>query len=652
MNIIDTVKRWNLQEPCASEIAAYLNKVHEILCVRIDFVEQLHDDYFRNHSFEELVEDNKNFYKDVSENYHESYADPRFTRNRLPLDISDVASAFYQEVVRSIQFVFQKKDDCFQYILEKFLLFADVLPQGKNLVGELKTFDEKHQLIREIDDVTSTYYPHNFATSLLETQDFQDIRYLFRYGINISETEIAFAQFMNEYSKEDIQVLANQMVDGYVKGFERHHKHMNGRTNARIVLLVGLEQLAVAIQMRLHTYGYQGFIGGLVWQNQNMQAEMDFEKIHQYELQEADYQTLLQTYSTALKQYDASLRAYQGNVIMVSFGQVRKEVIDYESYYKPNYELKKIYELKKRQIFETYVPKAEISYTGMAFPVKEITNYDYPKIFKDVMKINQMDSREHEKMQAYLISILDQGDYVEIKGWKGNETDIRISLHELQNPEHETNFVNCGADVNIPAGEVYTSPQLQGSNGLLHLKQIRIAKVQFKDVKIHIEQGFTKDYTCRNTDDEEENHRLMESLIFHHRNTLPIGEFALGTNTYAYALAKKDGILHQLHTLIYEKLGPHIALGDTCFAWGEDTPLYDQNHKLVVAKDNEFSIQRKTDPMQAYVNMHYDLTIPYDEIGCIRVHTRDGKVITIVQDGKFVLAPLLPLNLYLSEETQ
>lgn len=650
MNLIDTVKQWTVETSTSIEIATYLKQVHKVLCTRIDCMEQLNDNYFTKYSFEQLAEDNKNFYIDLYENYHQSYADPRFTKQLLPLDISDLASAFYQEIVRSIRFVFQRDELQFQYILEKFLLYADALSGNKALVAELKTLDKNYQSMQESYKLTSSYHPHNFATTLLETQDLNDIRYLFRYGVYISETEIAFAQLMNTYQKEDIQVLANQMVDGYVKGFERHHKHMNGRTNARIVLLVGLERLAAAIQMRLHTYGYQGFIGDLVWRNQNMQADMDFEKIHQYELQEADYQTLLQTYSTALKQYDASLRAYQGNVIMVSFGQVRKEVIDYESYYKPNYELKKIYELKKRQVFETYVPKAEISYTGMAFPVKEISNYDYPKIFKDVMRINQMDPQKHEKMQAYLISILDQGDYVEIKGWKGNETDIRISLHELQNPELETNFVNCGADVNIPAGEVYTTPQLQGSNGLLHLKQIRIAKVQFKDVKIHIEQGFTKDYTCRNTDNEEENRQLMESIIFHHRNTLPIGEFALGTNTYAYALAKKDGILHQLHTLIYEKLGPHIALGDTCFAWGEDTLLFDQNHKLVVAKDNEFSMQRKVDPMKAYVNMHYDLTIPYDEIGCIRVHTRDGKVITIVQDGKFVLAPLLPLNLYLSEE--
>ena len=33
----------------------------------------------------------------------------------------------------------------------------------------------------------------------------------------------------------------------------------------------------------------------------------------------------------------------------------------------------------------------------------------------------------------------------------------------LNNPEKETNFENCLADVNIPLGEVFTSPKLTGN---------------------------------------------------------------------------------------------------------------------------------------------------------------------------------------------
>ena len=49
-----------------------------------------------------------------------------------------------------------------------------------------------------------------------------------------------------------------------------------------------------------------------------------------------------------------------------------------------------------------------------------------------------------------------------IKGRGKNKTDLKICLQELSNPEKETLFENCVADVNIPVGEVFTSPKLAG----------------------------------------------------------------------------------------------------------------------------------------------------------------------------------------------
>ncbi|MFQ8842292.1 MAG: hypothetical protein ACLR8P_16710 [Clostridium fessum] len=38
------------------------------------------------------------------------------------------------------------------------------------------------------------------------------------------------------------------------------------------------------------------------------------------------------------------------------------------------------------------------------------------------------------------------------------------------------------ADVNIPVGEVFTSPQLAGTNGLLHVGSVYIGEFQFRDL--------------------------------------------------------------------------------------------------------------------------------------------------------------------------
>ena len=75
-----------------------------------------------------------------------------------------------------------------------------------------------------------------------------------------------------------------------------------------------------------------------------------------------------------------------------------------------------------------------------------------------------------------------------------------------------------------------------------------------------------------------------------------MGEFAIGTNTVAYRMAKKYDIFDKLDILIAEKTGPHFAFGDTCYSNSEERRVYNPDGKEIIAKDNEVSILRKEHP--------------------------------------------------------
>ena len=120
--------------------------------------------------------------------------------------------------------------------------------------------------------------------------------------------------------------------------------------------------------------------------------------------------------------------------------------------------------------------------------------------------------------------------------------------------------------------------------------------------------------------------------------TLPMGEFAIGTNTAAYAMAKKYGIIQKMPILIVEKMGPHFAVGDTCYSREEEVRVWNPDGKEVIAKENFFSKLRKTDPDKAYFNCHTDITIPYEEIGEIACYRKDGPKVSLIADGIFVLS--------------
>ncbi len=211
------------------------------------------------------------------------------------------------------------------------------------------------------------------------------------------------------------------------------------------------------------------------------------------------------------------------------------------------------------------------------------------------------------------------------------------------------------ADVNIPLGEVFTSPKLAGTNGILNVGTVYIGDIQYRNLLMEFQDGRVVSAVCDNfekdgTVDLEAGHRLIVQGIMNGHEMLPLGEFAIGTNTTAYAMAEKFGILDRLPILIVEKMGPHFAVGDTCYSWSEDSPMYNPDGKEMIARDNEVSILRKEDVSKAYFGVHTDITIPYKELERISAVHTDGTKTDIILDGRFVLAGLDELNRPLDEK--
>ena len=280
------------------------------------------------------------------------------------------------------------------------------------------------------------------------------------------------------------------------------------------------------------------------------------------------------------------------------------------------------------QIVNRYIKGDERSFTIIAYPIPEIGE-KFPEIFAEIVKINTLDYKLYERIQQTIIETLDTCQWVEVKGRGDNETDLIIHLHDLEDVKKQTNFENCVADVNIPVGEVFTSPVLAGTGGILHVKKVYLNGLQFRDLKLVFDCGQVIDYTCSNFETEEENRAYIEdNILFHHANVA----------------AEKYGIADKLPILIAEKMGPHFAVGDTCYSWAEDTPVFNPDGREIIARDNEISALRKEDISMAYYGCHTDITIPYEELGNISVIDEEGESTPIIENGCFVLPGTEELN--------
>ena len=349
---------------------------------------------------------------------------------------------------------------------------------------------------------------------------------------------------------------------------------------------------------------------------------------------------------TAYDQYEELAGVHGGPAVIETFGEEPfSPVSKPEAYALSEAQQKLQVEMDNEsgQIVNRYIKGDERSFTIIAYPVPEIGE-KFQEIFAEIVKINTLDYKLYERIQQTIIDELDTCQWVEIKGKDGNETDLIIHLHTLDDPQKQTNFENCVADVNIPVGEVFTSPVLAGTGGVLHVKKVYLNGLQFRDLKLVFDCGQVIDYSCSNFNTEEENRAYIEDHILHHHAKIPMGEFAIGTNTTAYVAAEKYGIADKLPILIAEKMGPHFAVGDTCYSWAEDIPVYNPDGKEIIARDNEISSLRKEDVSLAYYGCHTDITIPYDELGSIAVIDEEGESHSIIENGRFVLPGTEELN--------
>ena len=354
----------------------------------------------------------------------------------------------------------------------------------------------------------------------------------------------------------------------------------------------------------------------------------------------------LEAARAAFERYRREALWYAGPAVVETFG--RK---DFEPVMKP--EALRLTEEQSRLWVEyrsrsglltrEYIPQEEYSFTIIAFPVPEVGDV-FRELFRETVRINTLDYMLYRRVQQKLIDALDQGDYCEVRGMGGNRTDLRVNLWKLEDPERETIFENCVADVNIPVGEVFTSPVLAGTKGVLHVKKVFLDGLEYRDLSVTFEDGMVVDYDCGNFEDPKENRRFVKENVLFRHDTLPMGEFAVGTNTTAYVTARRLGVEAKLPILIAEKMGPHFALGDTCYSHAEEVRVYNPDGKEIVARENERSLLRGEKPLEAYFNCHTDITIPYDELGELTAVRKDGSRIDIIRNGRFVLPGTEILN--------
>ena len=544
----------------------YFVKVAEFIHLIDGTKKKIEDHTFDGMQIEELAAWNKKLYSDIlPEHYRESYANPDYAVAQLGEAYGSTLSALYAEIRAAIVYVYEKKTEYLDILFELFIevynqFEEEEMPETHVLKEILYWYASDYcdvfvaDRIHEQVDATQS-----FAADLILGSDLADLRYLYRFGEYISDSELTTAKYLLSLDETTIQKMADVYTEGYRIGFVNTGKDLSKKKTVNIRYVLGFERVVkkaienfdkMGLKPVIYRSGVSmltkrqhlkiGYYGAIA----NKQYEYDHRNDQALFLDKKFVERKLEVIATTYEHLKEEAGAFAGPACIEMFGEVPFVPEQKETALKlseKQQELSVFFDGRQSRLTNTYIPGDERSFTIIAYPVPEIGE-DYEEIFQEIIRINTLDAGLYEQVQQTLIDALDRGESVHICGENGNHTDLTVQLHTLSDPEKETIFENCVADVNIPVGEVFTSPVLEGTNGVLHVSKVYLNELQYKDLEITFSNGMVADYRCSNFERELENKEYIRDNVLYRHDTLALGEFAIGTNTTAYQAAKKYGI--------------------------------------------------------------------------------------------------------------
>ena len=653
--------------PLPKELSAYFHKTSAFIMETCGAYNLANSGMLDKMDITGLKKLNQSLYEDINgSSYIHSYAEPDFAAGELGKDIGTLLCVLYTEMRTGIVYAFEKRLSFLVPLLELYIQVYNILEDNPSADTEIH--DAIYYYFFDYADIMAAARIRSlldpgisFATDIIMQKNLSEPSYLYLFGEYISENELKTSEYLSTLPESSIKDMASTFTEGYRKGFEAYNIDLSKKGTVNIRYVLGFERIVREAVRQFGEMGLKPCIyraeRGLIYRssghkngyyggNANRQYDYDHRMDECIIFDKAFADRRLSAQRKAFEDMKELASLYAGPAVMETFGETDFTAVDKKTaprFNEKQQEQRTNFMAASSLLTNEFIPGDTTSFTFIAYPVPSVGS-NYQEIFKETIKVNTLDPSLYGKIQTCLINALDEGDFVTITGRSGNITNINVALAHINNPAEETKFENCLADVNIPLGEVFTSPQLKGTDGLLHATSIYLDGLIYKDLKLEFKDGVITSYSCSNFDTEEENQRYIHENLLHQHKTLPLGEFAIGTNTTAYKMGKKYNIAHKLPILITEKTGPHFAIGDTCFSHEEELRTYNPDGKEMKCKENDFSLLRHTDINHAYFNCHTDITIPYNELGDIIVHKPCGTTVKIIENGKFVLPGTEELN--------
>ena len=389
---------------CASKIA-------ELLLVS----EKLADGSFEKMSLEELKSLNQKHFAEVQgASYDTSYANPTYATEMFGKEFGQLLSALYVEIRNSISSVYANRDEEFAATAELFLEVYGAFVCAWEDGLTLPSYEEVKQIFywyysdyaelrseRQVYEMTT---PRQDALKKLVTEaDLTDLRYLYRYGLYVSDCELRTAAFLNSLPEETIKVMADTFTEGYRIGFITGNKDISIKKSVAIYYNLGFERVVRKAIENFKAMGLDTILRKETCQSTpvNRQYSYDHKDDDVLFFDKQYMNRKLETMKQAFEQNREAAAVFGGPAVIEVFGEapfapeVKEEALKGDEKHQ---KLMVEYMSASRQMQAEYIKDEERSFTIIAFPTTEIGD-KFEEIFDEIIRINTLDYKLYQQIQ-------------------------------------------------------------------------------------------------------------------------------------------------------------------------------------------------------------------------------------------------------------
>ena len=444
------------EEKLPEQFLGYFKKTANFLEYLIRLHEKIQDGWLKTASLEELRENNERLYQDIlPENYETSYANPAYAEKLLGKEFGPLICFLEAEIRGLIVFVYENRLFDMTVILELFVQIYNLLEESPVSAEEVReslywyVSDYSEEMVsRRIREAVDPDL--DFAVKIIENSDLSDVRYLYQFGEYVTQNEEEMAKFLSEFSQEEIDKMARTFSEGYRIGFVVGKKDLSKKKTVNIRYQLGFERMVKSAvgqfaKMGLRPTIYRSAVHAVNRNGQNRIGYYGAVPNRQYDYDHKEDNALffnqefvcrkLRVMQVAYEQVKELANTHAGPAVIETFGEEPFEPETKAEAWSLNphqQKLKVTYSYEAGQIVNRYIIGEARSFTIIAYPVCEI-GADFREIFKETVRLNNLDYHLYQNIQQTMIDVLDKGDSVHIKGKGKNETDIRIMLQTLTN---------------------------------------------------------------------------------------------------------------------------------------------------------------------------------------------------------------------------